>query len=1302
MYVNLRANIALGLIFAFLVNTLGPIPSAQAQDFLLPAPGAMVHLSPAYTPAYLKGIVIHPENAFKFDFLVDRGDGNLDENQKKEEYTKLIKYFLASLTVPDKDQWVNLSPYEKNRIIASDFGTTEMGRDLLGQDYLLKQITASLMYPESGLGKAFWDKVYERAYKQYGTTNIPVNTFNKVWIVPDEALIYESGNTAYVVKSHLKVMLEEDYLSLEKHSPSVTPASSVVIPAKAGIQSQANGLHSVSSKVIKEIILPEIEREVNEGKNFAMLRQVFSGMVLATWYKMALKESLLGKVYADKAKVQGVNQDPKNNEEIYQRYLRAFKKGVYNYIKEDTDKYTNQVIPRKYFAGGFVRNDEAMIIKKVGPAELESVADPSMDAATAVIDPAPSSDGAMMARLVALVAIVMLAINPIYSQENNAHSDIIQDQQGQNEVIDINQDLKQGGLGREVGLSRDPGERGKELLYQYVRSLPGEIINFYRLRLGLRQIINVNGTITWLGKTGTLLAMKKVYANSISLFVDEKERPDVWIELILPIPDQEAVDIIDRAMTNRLKLLEFFGSALMTVVAVLYLFYVGSSGLNKEDIFFNTILLLAAGCLLRDSFVSSVPRPSNEFLKQHKQYSEDFSYFSNNHDHPGISDSMFEEIKEFYDIYFYEFLLLPPHKQENFLSLLYGLLSPSQLESLMDPAKKVGFETRLIRRISIERAKIDKAKEDFKKTVLDFEKYKEFFPDKTALEDELEKITKPRQLLGFLTKISEQFGKTSPGEQAISNIQANFIKELSSIRSDSSDDLDAAMMGEDNPDLINQIFKRLSEIIEQERGANPLASMLSMNMIEVLQRNYMFFPPDILEQQVDALKTEVQRIFDSNFDQFISSESVLTILMMDALKHIAKVSNILQKAPGQAIPWERIDRVSLKGRRTFFYQPPGGESFDFSVPLLSTEPFYNQVISSEDHDLAERLLAVRKISIRLLNISKNAGPNQNNDNLFMWDIAERYGLVSPSASAIMKAQRAVLIGEKSFLEMGPPEFLETIGKAFPVLSQLYSFSILKIKPRLEIKFRKSTEGNHDLTIDNGIIRRVVIVRREKNSIQVQIDMDRRIVMNETLHRKDGYLEPSAFFPVSVRRVLTSGEARQALANAGGLNYEVSRPTPFSIVLTSNVKYPITLKLRYNGYATDFEFHVPGWVFKAESAGDITKYDGLDQNNYPPFVKSMLQAKRDGRWKLDAAMTIEKGKPDGAMMIGGIPVNGGIDLNSANLDMQIIKRDGNGVPLPISQQDMAQLSQISGFVPRILEIRPVSGLFYPVEKKSILR
>jgi hypothetical protein len=50
--------------------------------------------------------------------------------------------------------------------------------------------------------------------------------------------------------------------------------------------------------------------------------------------------------------------------------------------------------------------------------------------------------------------------------------------------------------------------------------------------------------------------------------------------------------------------------------------------------------------------------------------------------------------------------------------------------------------------------------------------------------------------------------------------------------------------------------------------------------------------------------------------------------------------------------------------------------------------------------------------------------------------------------------------------------------------------------------------------------------------------------------------------------------------------------------------------------------------------------------------------------------------------------GGIDFNSANLNLQI-KRDGHGVPLPISQQNLENI-HIDGLIPVILDIRPAAS------------
>jgi len=159
----------------FVFSSIVPPTYAQfigQSTFNLPLPGAMVPVSAGFTPALIKGITIHPDNPLEFDFIVNEGDRVLSETALRTEAYKMIKYFLASLTVPESEQWVNLSPYEKDRIIPDRLGQTEMGRDLLAQDYLLKQLTASMIYPENELGKKFWDRVYAQAQEEFGSSSL--------------------------------------------------------------------------------------------------------------------------------------------------------------------------------------------------------------------------------------------------------------------------------------------------------------------------------------------------------------------------------------------------------------------------------------------------------------------------------------------------------------------------------------------------------------------------------------------------------------------------------------------------------------------------------------------------------------------------------------------------------------------------------------------------------------------------------------------------------------------------------------------------------------------------------------------------------------------------------------------------------------------------------------------------------------------------------------------------------------------------------------------------------------------------
>ncbi|MCB9757263.1 MAG: hypothetical protein H6753_02420 [Candidatus Omnitrophica bacterium] len=385
-FVFVKKIICCLIILTFLMSLPGPA-SAQLAS-LLPVPGTAVTISPVFIAPTLKGLNIHPENPFLFDFIVGRGDDKIQGPALKAESEKLVKFFLTAMTIPDKEAWVNLSPYEANRIIPDALGKTEMGKVMLEQDYLLKQLASSLTNPETDLGKKFWTNVRAKVQEQFGTTDIPMSTFNKVWIVPAKAEVAEKDGKVFITQNRLKVMLEEDLDAMQKtlakssvianevkqsvsnlSSPKASigdPFTNNGFPLKdygndskdkiAGSPAAAdNDILKISSQVFRTTILPSIEKEINEGKNFAAVRQIYDAAILAVWYKSALKESLLGKIYADKSKVKGIETDAVGfKQDVYNQYVQAFKKGAYNMIKEDFDMNTAESVPTRYFSGGVV------------------------------------------------------------------------------------------------------------------------------------------------------------------------------------------------------------------------------------------------------------------------------------------------------------------------------------------------------------------------------------------------------------------------------------------------------------------------------------------------------------------------------------------------------------------------------------------------------------------------------------------------------------------------------------------------------------------------------------------------------------------------------------------------------------------------------------------------------------------------------------------------------------------------------------------------------------------------------------
>ncbi len=295
-------------------------------------PSSAVSSSLTAVEPRLVGMRIFKDDPLRFSFMVDQASGSDLESMR------LIKYFFAALTIPDRDLWVNLSPVERDRILPVGLSRTELGRDLLEQDYTLKQIMSETLHPGNPSGKAFWRMIYRKAQELYGTTDVDFKMQHRVWIVPELAGILENGNLSMVMlrRARLKVMLEEDYLA-----------------RKSGFQMGGNTVDAIGVRVMRELVVPAIQKQVDEGESFRVLRQIYGALILAAWYKRRIRTGLLSEDYVNHGKVEGISlNDPGMAERVWQQYAENFSEGVFDVIIDDELDTGEDLLVRRYTSGG--------------------------------------------------------------------------------------------------------------------------------------------------------------------------------------------------------------------------------------------------------------------------------------------------------------------------------------------------------------------------------------------------------------------------------------------------------------------------------------------------------------------------------------------------------------------------------------------------------------------------------------------------------------------------------------------------------------------------------------------------------------------------------------------------------------------------------------------------------------------------------------------------------------------------------------------------------------------------------------
>jgi hypothetical protein len=361
-----------------------------------------------YTPTRLTAMRVEVNEPWGVNFVVNTGNSGLSGESLQREAEKVTAYFWESVAVAGENNWVNLSPFESNRMLPAPLGGTRLGRSYLETDLKLKELSASLLHPDCDTGKAYWKELYARARSRFGTSILPFSAFHKVCIVPVEAKIFQrpsnhpdwrnmrrgfdkfaseglDAEVVSVVKSTLSASCESDFAAF-------THASNTASSAGAQFSSRDAAVNDLALEVFRDIVRPVIEDELNFGRFFAETRQHYHSQILAVWFKKHVKtmrgaaehygrwidcnhpETVAWKVEGltalqpkesqeaqeqpphAEAPIDNVNpSDPAfaipENAEFYQRYIRLFRKGLYRVARSERGDRDGEIVNRVYFSG---------------------------------------------------------------------------------------------------------------------------------------------------------------------------------------------------------------------------------------------------------------------------------------------------------------------------------------------------------------------------------------------------------------------------------------------------------------------------------------------------------------------------------------------------------------------------------------------------------------------------------------------------------------------------------------------------------------------------------------------------------------------------------------------------------------------------------------------------------------------------------------------------------------------------------------------------------------------------------------
>ena len=328
------------------------------------------------TPDVPQMLIVRDEEPGWMQVMPSRIESATPRDRFPETQKLFTNYLGTMLAVPDGRLTVNLSTYEPENTLPDSLKRTQLGHDLIEMDCLLKQYAASLLHPDTTTGRAYWSGLKAESRGIFGSHRVPLRVFQKVWVVagesssvhektpagpwgfvfPERFGVRDTDRACSVTACNLGVLCEADYLAMEHHraSESVLPDDPLV-----------RRMNEASVALFRELVLPAIVTEVNEGTHFTKLRQIYYAFVLATWFRRSLKDNpayapvfeVVDHGMPEAFGVQRSDEWDLANRAVYDRYLSLFEQGVFRCARPVGEGSDHSA--RIFFSGGVVLDDEA-------------------------------------------------------------------------------------------------------------------------------------------------------------------------------------------------------------------------------------------------------------------------------------------------------------------------------------------------------------------------------------------------------------------------------------------------------------------------------------------------------------------------------------------------------------------------------------------------------------------------------------------------------------------------------------------------------------------------------------------------------------------------------------------------------------------------------------------------------------------------------------------------------------------------------------------------------------------------------